>query len=244
MDRLADDGSRLPQRGHHDQRCQLAEVLTRARDALVEALVAETMLPQVARVRHRDRAVGYLPAVDALPQRLAHGVLDGAEERERHGAELRLEPELHAGAGSGRLDAEPDRGEERVGRLVQPLDSGTGADGPFDADRRRLAEADLDAEVGRQRGPDDLLLDLAVERDVDLPADVVLPDVDQWVLLGEPGERDPEGTAIVRIAGHDDRLQGRRGEPVLLPLLARRADRVADLDLREAPQLRDLSGGH
>src|SRR5216683_7200376 len=80
-----------------------------------------------------------------------------------------------------------------------------------DTDRRGLAKADAEAEVGRQRCPDDFLLDLAVERDGDLPTGVVLPDVDQRVLLGELGERHAEGTVVAATAGNDDRLQRRRG---------------------------------
>ena len=99
-------------------------------------------------------------------------------------------------------------------------------------------------EVGGQRGPDDLLLDLAEQRDGDLLADVVLPDVDQRILLGELGQRRAQRAAVVRIARHDDRLQGRRGELVPFRLPARRADRVADLDLGQAPQLPDLPGRH
>ena len=145
-----------------------------------------------------------------------HGVLDGREERVRHRPELDLQPELHAGADRGRLDAQPDGGEERVGLLVDELDGRAGADRPLDADRRRLAEVDLEAEVVGQRRLDDLLLHLAVERDGDLLPSVVLPQVDQRVLLGELGERDVERAPVGRAAGDDDRLQGRRGEVVAL----------------------------
>ena len=127
---------------------------------------------------------------------------------------------------------------------MQSLGSSAGADEPFDTDCRRLAEADVEAEVGGQRRPDDFLLDLAVERDGDLLAGVVLPDVDQWVLLGELGERNVEGAAVAAMAGNDDRLQARRGELVLLGVPPRRADHVTDLDLRQTPQLPDLSGRH
>ena len=96
VDRLADDGFRLQQRAHRDEWCQFAVVLARARQALVEALVPKAVLPEVAGVRHRDCAVGYLPAVDALPQRLPHGVLDGPEERQWHGTQLHLDLKLHA----------------------------------------------------------------------------------------------------------------------------------------------------
>ena len=74
---------------------------------------------------------------------------------------------------------------------------------------------DVDAEVVAQRRLDDLLLDLAVERDRDLLPRVVLPDVDQRVLLGELRERDAQPRPCRRGRGDDDRLQRRRGELVL-----------------------------
>jgi hypothetical protein len=239
--RLADRRARLPQRGHHDQRGQLAKVLARARHALVEPLVAGALLGQVTGVRHRDQAVGHRPAVQALLQRLPHRVLDGPEERGRHGAGLRLDPEFHPRAVRGRLQPQPDRGQERVGCLPHPLDRGTATCQPLDADRGRLAEADVKAEVRCQRGPDDFLLHLAVQRDGDLPADVVLPDVDQRVLLGQLGQRGAQRTELARIARHDHRLQRRRGEPVPRSSTPRHADRVADPDLGQAPQLADLA---
>ena len=76
----------------------------------------------------------------------------------------------------------------RVG--MEELDRRAAADRPLDVDRRRLAERDLDAELVCERRLDDLLLDVAVERDGDLAARVVLPDVDQRILLGELRERD------------------------------------------------------
>ena len=97
------------------------------------------------------------------------------------------------------------------------LDGGAGPDRPLDADRRRLAEVDVEAELVRQRRLDDLLLHLAVERDGDLLPDVVLPHVDQRVLLGELGERHVERAPVGPAAGDDDRLEGRRGEVVLRP---------------------------
>jgi hypothetical protein len=242
VDRLAHDGPGSLHGAHQHQRRQLPVVLAGARQALVEALVAETVLAQVAGVGQRDGAIRYLPAVDALAQRLSYGVLGGPEERDRHGAKLHLDPERHARAGRGGSDAQPDGGQERVGRLMQPLDRGAGTGHPLDADRGRLAETDLQAEVRRQRGPDHLLLDLAEQRDGDLPAGVVPADVDQRVLLGEPGERGGQGAGLVATARNDDRLQCRRREPMLLGLRPRRADHVADLDLGQAPQLGDLSG--
>jgi len=86
-----------------------------------------------------------------LLQRVPKRVLDRPEERERHRAQLDLEPKLDAGVDGSRLDAQTDRGEERIRRLAEDLCCGTGADGSFDADRRRLAEADVEAVVARQR---------------------------------------------------------------------------------------------
>ena len=97
---------------------------------------------------------------------------------------------------------------------------------------------DVEAEVGSKRCLDDLLLNLAVERDGDLPAGVVLPDADQRVLLGELGEGDSERAPVVRTARDDDGLQCRRGELGLLRHMpVRRANRVADLDIGQTPQL-------
>ena len=73
---------------------------------------------------------------------------------------------------------------------MEELDGLAGANGTLDVDRRRFAERDVEAEVGRERRLDDLLLHLAVERDIDLLAAVVLADVDQRVLLGKLRERD------------------------------------------------------
>ena len=58
---------------------------------------------------------------------------------------------------------------------------------------------DLDAEVAGERVADDLLLHLAVERDERLLTNVVLPEVDQRVLLGELLERDVERALVGRV---------------------------------------------
>ena len=117
----------------------------------------------------RDAAVGDLPAVQAASaQGRAHGVLDGPEERERHRAELDLEPERHAAADRRRVDPQPDGGQERVAVLLDQLDRLAAAGGPLDADRGRLAEADLQAVLVGQGRLDDLLLHLAVERQREL----------------------------------------------------------------------------
>jgi hypothetical protein len=61
---------------------------------------------------------------------------------------LDIQPELHSRAEHGRLDAQPDGGEERSSRrtcLGEQLDRGTDADGPLDANRRRFTELDVDS---------------------------------------------------------------------------------------------------
>ena len=68
----------------------------------------------------------------------------------------------------------------------------------LDADRRRLAERDGDAELLGERRLDDLLLDLAVERDAPARRCVVVPDADQRVLLGELVERDVQRAPVGR----------------------------------------------
>ena len=58
----------------------------------------------------------------------------------------------------------------------------------------------VDAELVGQGRLDDLLLHLAVERDGDLLADVVLAEVDQRVLLGELVEGDVQRAPVVAVA--------------------------------------------
>ena len=98
---------------------------------------------------------------------------------------------------------------------MQDLDRLAGACRPFDVDRPRFAERDFETELVRQRRLDDFLLNLTVERDRELLPGVVLPDVDQRVLLGELHERDAERCALIGLVGNDDRLQGRRGEVMI-----------------------------
>ena len=155
-----------------------------------------------------------------------------------------LEPELDLRARGCRLDTQPDGGEERIRLGMQELDRLAGAGGTLDVDRRRPAEGDVEAVVARQRRLDDLLLNLAVERDGQLAAHVVLPDVDQRVLLGELRERDAKPPAVVGSPRRDDGLQRRRRELVVRPPPLLAADAVADLDAAEAPELGDLSGRH
>jgi hypothetical protein len=65
--------------------------------------------------------------------------------------------------------------------------------------------------------------------------------VDQRVLLGETAEREVEPRSLGGIPRSDDRLERRRREVAVLAR-TRAADRVADPDLGEAPELRDLAG--
>ena len=115
----------------------------------------------------------------------------------------------------------------------------------LDAHRRRLAEVGGDAVVALERRLDDLLLDLAVERDRDLVAVVVLADVDERVLLGELGERGAEASpARSGRSGEDDRLERRPREARRRLVAGRRlADRVADADGAEPADRRHLAGG-
>jgi hypothetical protein len=90
--------------------------------------------------------------VNALLQRLPHGVLDRFEKRERHRPEhLAFQPKFHAGVDRSRLDTQPDGCEKRIWLLAEYLDGCAGADGPFDADCRCFAEVDVDVEVVGQR---------------------------------------------------------------------------------------------
>ena len=129
------------------------------------------------------------------------------------------------GAGSTRS---PTVARNGFGRLAEQLDGRAGADGRSTQIVVVSRKLDLDAEVGRQRRLDDLLLHLAVERDRQLVPDVVLAQVDQRVLLGELGERDMQRD-LVRVA------RARRPSPASAERTGaaaalRVADRVADPD--------------
>jgi hypothetical protein len=66
-----------------------------------------------------------------------------------------------------------------MGVGLQDLQCVRSAGWPLDVDRPRLPGRDSEAVVVGEDGPDDFLLDLAVERDVDfLPLDI-LPQVDE-----------------------------------------------------------------
>src|SRR5215211_6855850 len=172
--------------------------------------------------------------------------LDRLVDMSRYRPHLDIQPEPHPRAEHGRLDAQPDSGEERSSRrtcLGEQLDGGTDADGPLDANRRRFTELDLEVVIVRQRRSDDLFLHLTVERDVQFLAYVVLSQVDQRVLLGELGERDVQRALVGGATGSDDRFQGWRGEMVALRGRPRFADRVPDPNFPETPEPADSSRG-
>ena len=176
-------------------------------------------------------------------QRLVDGLLDRLQERHRQRPALDPQPEPHTRAGRRGIDPQPDRGPERVGLLAHELGGRARAGRALDADRRRLAETGVDAEVRGQRGLDDLLLHLAVQGDEYLLPRVVLAHVDQWVLLGELAQGGPQRPLVGGAGGHDHgfqagrgELRARRGRPV-------RAEGVADADGGQTPQFPDLPGG-
>jgi hypothetical protein len=123
--------------------------------------------------------------------------------------------ELDARAFWRTINAQPDCREKRIRFRVEDLNRLAGADGPLDVERRRFAKCDIKAELVCQRRLDDLFLDLAIERDRELLAGVVLTDVDQRILLGELCERDAEPRAVFGLIGDDDGLQCRWGEMVV-----------------------------
>ena len=182
------------------------------------------------------------------PHVLGHALrecVERLEDVERGVARVDLARDVHLDSRARRrsLEAQPEVRVEGVGRRVEDLDGLAASGRALDADRRHLPERDLEAVLVRERRLDHLPLHLAVERDRDLRPRVVLADVDQGVLVGELPERDAQPPAVCVIGRLDDRLEGRRSE-VVLDIAARLAEPVADLDLREAPELRDLARLH
>ena len=185
------------------------------------------------------------PSRNAIPDVLVHVLREaggGLVHVERCRSRVGADPELDAGAVRRRLHPQADGRGERVRLRVQDLDRLPRPGRPLDADRRRLAELDVEAEVVGERRLDHLLLHLAVQRDGELAALVVLPYADQRVLLGELGERDAQPVSVGGVGGDDDGLERRRGE-VMLDAGSLLADPVADARL-QPPQPRDLASAH
>ena len=114
---------------------------------------------------------------------------------------------------------------------------------PLDAHDGRLAEIGNDAVLALERRLDDLLLDLAVQRDPDLRAMVVLPNIDQRVLLSKLPEGRSKRTRLLGQPREDDRFE-RRTRKASDRLLPRRwvTERIADADRTETTDHRHLSG--
>ena len=113
--------------------------------------------------------------------------------------------------------------------------------GSLDADRRRRPEVDVESEVTRQCLGDDLLLDLSVERQVQLSAGIVLAQVDERILFREFGECVEHGPLLALVPWNDGGLQGGWGEGVLVDGVGGRAEGVADACGRESVDLGDLA---
>ena len=128
-----------------------------------------------------------------------------------------------------------------VGARMTSSASG-GRDRSLDADRDRLAEVDLHPVVPGQRLANDLLLDLAIERDRDLASLVVLADVDEWVLLGELSERPSETSAVSGPPRCHDRFERGRREHACDAQPLAGAEDVTHADVSQAGYLRDLPG--
>ncbi len=178
---------------------------------------------------------------------LAHQCLEavgGLVDEGRDRARIDVEPELDAGARRGGLDAQSDGGRGGVGVVLEHLECLAGPRRTFDVDDGGRPERDVDAVVGRKRGLDHFLLHLPVERHRDLAQRVVLPHGDERVLLGEVGERGAERTSLAGRGRLDDRFERWRREVMTLGTRWRRADGVADSEVGEPPDLRDLAGRH
>ena len=149
-----------------------------------------------------------------LRHHLGEGVR-GLVDVQGHQPDVDVEPGHDTGPGGPGLDAQSQRGQERVGPAVDDFQGRPGARQPLDVNHRRLAERHRQAEVAGQGGLDDFFLDFAVKRHGQLAGGVVLPDVDQRVLLGELAEGGPEPAPVARVGRHDDRFQRGRTELVL-----------------------------
>lgn len=195
VDGLVEPGPGLTKRRHQDQRRQAAEVGAGARHR------------RVAGAGQRHRAVDDLPAEQALVEGAVDGLLDRCVEGAEKGPSLGLDPVEDAPFAPARLDPQPDLGGER---RAHPLPGLAHAERPLDQDREGRLEDGGDARLVEQALADDLLLDLAVERDGEVAAD--LAHVDEGVLVGHLAERVVKATPLLGPDRPDHRLQRRGGE--------------------------------
>ena len=146
--------------------------------------------------------------------------------------------ELTPGPDRRRIDPQPDRGHERVGAAPAEAPAPTGRSMQIGVVSRNSTSTPKSL---ARVSPDHLLLHFAVERDVDLLADVVLAQVDQRILLGQLGQRASRAPrSQARAGGPPSPGSAARSGAPRRP--ARRADGVADLDVAEAPELADPPG--
>jgi hypothetical protein len=92
---------------------------------------------------------------------LPHGVdkvASGLVDIDGNEARIKIQPELYARIDTPGFDAQPDRRRIGMGIGLQVLTGTRGADGPFDADHRGLAERHTEIEIVGERGLDDLFL--------------------------------------------------------------------------------------
>ena len=220
-DGLADHHPCLLERLRDDDRRQLPEVGRRAERSPGRRRAVGRAVPTPV---HRHDAVRDLPAEQALLQRLADVLVHALGEElqllvrvQRRRPEVDVEPELHAGAdrARARCAARRSRGTDSAPRGAIST-AAPAADRSLDADRRRLAEVDVDAEVGRQRRLDDLLLHLAVERDEISCRTSSCRRLISGSCSASCASATCSAPVVGRPAGNDDRLQCRRREVVTL----------------------------
>jgi hypothetical protein len=156
-------------------------------------------------------------------------VLDVGPERDTGPGRRRLDPKRQGGQKRVRAQRRAAAGDVRLRLRPDDLLGFTNPCRAFDAYDDRLAEVGSDAVVALERRLDDFLLDLAVQRDGDLVAVLVLADVDERVLFGELGKGGPERPLLLGSAGEDHRFEAGSGEARRLLVAGRRlTDRVAD----------------
>src|SRR5262245_34339624 len=142
MNWLVHRGARPLESAHQDQRRQATEVPAGAGHALVKALMGVALPWRITGMGHGDCAVGDLPSLDSLLQRLLHCVLNRFEEGVRHRSQLDLEAEVDAGVNRGWIDPQPNGRQKRVAVSFHDLDRRSTTHWPFNADGPCLAECD------------------------------------------------------------------------------------------------------